>query len=415
MGIGNAALELLIALRRAEYLKPGGAVAEIGAQQLSNSLLSAPERVAYLGGLFGNDRPLALPPPSAELESEQDWEILTAPFARDFWRWLGFQYTAIDIDGSPDSIPLDLNYDSVPPEAIGKYNLVTNFGTTEHVTNQLNAFNVIHDLTATDGIMLHEVPAQGMFNHGLLNYNFKFFWLLMRSNGYKFIYADFLPAERASTFPNNIEEYLNASELEKERRRRHDYNAVDAGWLLAMQKSFDMPFIPPVDVNTGMPTENKTLKERYWTVFEPDRFDAWQASAAKARDAKSREASKPSDNLLSPDQSAQAEQASAPSESALSFNSWRIGALLKRWRMIIRRVVHNSDATAYNSDAIVQGIANQSDMIRRKLDALNRVMHELREIQKAQLAMQRQAAEAIRQVWATSPNPAKTEERSGPV
>jgi hypothetical protein len=43
------------------------------------------------------------------------------------------------IDGRPGSIPLDLNYDPAPNESLGKYQLVTNFGTIEHVANQLNA------------------------------------------------------------------------------------------------------------------------------------------------------------------------------------------------------------------------------------------------------------------------------------
>ena len=58
------------------------------------------------------------------------FSIQYAPFARDFWHWLGFQYAAIDIDGSPGSIPLDLNFDSIPTEHNGRYSLVTNFGTT---------------------------------------------------------------------------------------------------------------------------------------------------------------------------------------------------------------------------------------------------------------------------------------------
>jgi hypothetical protein len=36
----------------------------------------------------------------------------------------------------------------VPPEHKRKYHLVTNFGTTEHVANQIPAMKIIHDLTA---------------------------------------------------------------------------------------------------------------------------------------------------------------------------------------------------------------------------------------------------------------------------
>jgi hypothetical protein len=431
MGIGRAATELLIKLRTAGYLGPQSAVIEVGAQQLAGSFFSEPERITLLGEVFGVDRPSPFVRPSSELSDNPDWDILTAPFARELWHWLGFEYAAVDIDGSPDSIPLDLNYDSVPVAARNKYNLVTNFGTTEHVPNQLNAFKIIHELTAPNGIMVHEVPAQGMFNHGMINYNFKFFWLLMRSNGYKFIHADFTAAEAYAGFPDNVVEYLNASTLGPS-QRLPDYKAVDAGWLLVMQKPFDIDFVPPIDVNTGTPTDIESLRERYWTVFEPDRFDEWQASVAKAGPA--REESIPSLDNSPPALGVPAKPSSPPPslQGATDSGSWRLGAVIKPWR-IIRRLVRNSDVTAQATgqvlprvvegisnqsdllnrkiDAIVEGIGNQSDLIRRKLDALNRVMHELREIQKAQLAMQRQAADMIRQLTNTAGNSQQTDKR----
>ena len=114
-----------------------------------------------------------------------------APLARGFWTWLGCTYAAIDIDGTPGSIPLDLNVDDAPAAARGAFHLVTNFGTTEHIANQLNVFKVIHDLAVPGGVFVHEVPAQGMWNHGLVNYNPKFFWMLARSNGYEVIFMDY--------------------------------------------------------------------------------------------------------------------------------------------------------------------------------------------------------------------------------
>ena len=74
----------------------------------------------------------------------------------------------------------------------------------------------------------------------------------------------------------------------------------------------------------------------------------------------------------------------------------------------LKRMVRNSDATvqgiANQSDLINQRlhaveaeISSQSDLLGRKLDTLIKVMNELREVHKAQLAMQRSAAEAIKQ------------------
>jgi hypothetical protein len=50
------------------------------------------------------------------------------------------------------------------------FDLVINAGTTEHVSNQENAFRVIHDLTKRGGMMNHEVPAGGMIDHGFFSY-----------------------------------------------------------------------------------------------------------------------------------------------------------------------------------------------------------------------------------------------------
>jgi hypothetical protein len=85
------------------------------------------------------------------------------------------RYAAIDVSDTPGNIPLDLNFDSVPRRMRHRFQLVTNFGTTEHVANQLNGFRIIHDLTTLGGVMLHALPGEGGLNHGMFNYKFNFF------------------------------------------------------------------------------------------------------------------------------------------------------------------------------------------------------------------------------------------------
>jgi hypothetical protein len=281
VGIGVEIVELLIGLRNSGHVRQHAAVMEIGAQQLANSFLSAPDRIAHLGKLFGVDRMFSLPRPMPSHIVHGDVEHLNAdaPFARDFWHWLQFNYAAIDIDGSPGSIPLDLNYDSVPSEVVGKYDLVTNFGTTEHIANQLNAFKVIHDLTRHGGIMAHALPAQGMLNHGLVNYNLKFFWMLARSNGYRFLHANFVQSPEFYGLPDYIVDFLNSTSLIPVDRSRL-FKVADASILLVMEKAFDIAYVPPIDVPTGTQTEIESLKKRYWTVFEPDAFERLRANGA---------------------------------------------------------------------------------------------------------------------------------------
>ncbi len=270
MGIGSADLEVFIKLREAGLFPDRTSVMEVGAQQLAPSFLSAKDRLEYLGRLFGTARELDLPLLAQADYSRDNVLETTAPYARVFWEWLGLDYAAIDIDGSASSIPLDLNYDDAPAGAKGKYGLVTNFGTTEHVANQLNAFKVIHDLTAHRGIMIHHLPAQGTFVHGLFNYDFKFFWMLGRSNGYGFIFADFAYGLPPRKLPQDILGFLDAYVAAPGKLR--DFTVPDAAIVAVMQKNFDIPFVPPIDVPTGARTDIKSLKERYWTVFEPDAF-----------------------------------------------------------------------------------------------------------------------------------------------
>jgi hypothetical protein len=271
MGIGSDAIELLIRLQEGGLVRKGASVIEIGAQQLANSFLLAEDRLRALGLAYGIERPFALaaPKPTHVVHGELEHLDPQAPAARDFWQWLGFKYACIDIDGSPDSIPLDLNFDDAPSDNIGKYNLVTNFGTTEHVANQLNAFKIIHELTAIDGLMVHFLPAQGMFNHGLVNYNLKFFWMLARSNHYKSVWADYDQALEQYNLPLNIVDFIRETNPEPNAHLA-DYRGADGLLKVVMQKTVDFPYVPPIDVPTGTRTDNAELKKRYWTVFDPD-------------------------------------------------------------------------------------------------------------------------------------------------
>jgi len=267
MGLAVATIELLIRLRQDGSMPISGAVVEIGAQQLSNAFLRARDRLEFLGQLFGVTTKLDLPVPGAkpigvELLSE------TAPLARQFWEWLGFEYASIDINGSPNSIPLDLNYDVLPDWARRKFDVVTNFGTTEHVANQFNAFKIIHDLTAPGGIMIHAVPAQGWVNHGFLKYDPKWFWMLARSNDYRWLDFDYTSRGQIADLPDNVIEAIAAHRPDIAERKAQ-YKVMDAGLWATFQKVRDIEFIPPLDVNTGTKTTNAALIERYWTVFAP--------------------------------------------------------------------------------------------------------------------------------------------------
>jgi SAM-dependent methyltransferase len=179
MGLGLALLRDLVELKRSGAIDGARRVVEIGSQQLADSFLDAPE-IDEIYRLFGHE---PVPQPAAVGAGNF---TKRAPLARPFWTSLSLDHAAIDIDG--DVIRLDLNDAVTPPELRGAFDLVINAGTTEHIANQANAFRVIHDLTGTGGVMYHEVPAGGMFDHGLVNYQPKFFAQMAQQNDYDVLF-----------------------------------------------------------------------------------------------------------------------------------------------------------------------------------------------------------------------------------
>jgi hypothetical protein len=266
MGLGADIVTVVTRLHQQGYLTKPTSIVEIGAQQLNNSFLRDRDGVEKLGKLFGAKTPLSLPAATQAQIVDGGIEDLSrdAPLARQFWEWLGFDYTAIDIDGSPRSIPLDLNYDSVPKWAKRKFDVTTNLGTTEHVANQLNAFKIVHDLTAHNGIMIHSLPAQGFVNHGLVNYNPKFFWMLARSNDYKWVYFNYRGSKDAVDIPSNVIESVIPYDPDIANRNP---KVINAGLTVVLQKFRDIEFVAPLDVNNDAKAPNEEVRTRYWTVF----------------------------------------------------------------------------------------------------------------------------------------------------
>ena len=104
------------------------------------------------------------------------------------WEFLDLstvEYLAYDIFPGPKTRIVDLNRDAAPAEHQGVFDCVFNFGTTEHVFNQYNAFKVIHSVTRVDGFIFHQVPTSGYVNHGYWIYSPRMFLELAEANDYR--------------------------------------------------------------------------------------------------------------------------------------------------------------------------------------------------------------------------------------
>lgn len=110
--------------------------------------------------------------------------------ARDLYsHWGIHNYTSFDLF-DPRAENVDLNVDL---ERTDSWDIVTNFGTSEHLFNQFAFMKNCHDLTKTKGITLHVVPISSGMDHGLINYHPTFFRSLALANSYEILDFRYVP------------------------------------------------------------------------------------------------------------------------------------------------------------------------------------------------------------------------------
>ena len=85
----------------------------------------------------------------------------------------GTIHTSIDINGMDGALPYDL---AKPISDKFNFDVLTNYGTTEHVENQYECFRNIHNMVKIGGLMIHGVPLIGNWpGHCRYYYNRHFF------------------------------------------------------------------------------------------------------------------------------------------------------------------------------------------------------------------------------------------------
>jgi hypothetical protein len=178
----------------------------------------------------------------------------------------GLDYVAFDTFTAGRTRAFDLNFASLPQDMHGTFDVVANYGTSEHVANQFNVFKVAHEALKVGGIMLNNVPFYGMVDHGLFNYHPKFFCSLMANNNYEPIYWDFSDIFKASDTYEKLSFAVNGHKWEGK--------YVGSAMMNVMfRKASDAPFAPPTDamdardVHVQPPRVNEMLGgPTYWLL-----------------------------------------------------------------------------------------------------------------------------------------------------
>lgn len=94
--------------------------------------------------------------------------------AKEYYTRLGANHVSLDINGKDGAIVVDL-CKSIDTDFVDRFNLLTNYGTTEHVEKQYCAFKNIHKMVQVGGMMVHSIPLVGSWGgHCPYHYSNKF-------------------------------------------------------------------------------------------------------------------------------------------------------------------------------------------------------------------------------------------------
>jgi len=118
--------------------------------------------------------------------------------ARAIYKWIFncTDYFAIDNGSDDPKYRRDLNY----PITLGRqFDIMINNGTSEHIFNQANVFQIMHDHTKTGGFMIHYTVGLGWLDHGFYNVQPHFFLDLSKYNRYELVSCAYV--NTLTTFP----------------------------------------------------------------------------------------------------------------------------------------------------------------------------------------------------------------------
>ncbi|HBJ82274.1 MAG TPA: hypothetical protein DDZ88_00030 [Verrucomicrobiales bacterium] len=105
------------------------------------------------------------------------------------WSYLGFNsVTSVDVsDYEEATTRLDLNEQHVPEKLRGKFDVVFDGGTIEHVFHLPNALRNLHELTKVGGVIIHQTPSLPLIDHGFYMFSPTFFHDYYTANGYEIV------------------------------------------------------------------------------------------------------------------------------------------------------------------------------------------------------------------------------------
>jgi len=184
---------------------------------------------------------------------------------RDVYLAAGFDYVSADVNEEGGACFVDLNYWPNEAASLGKFDVVTNFGTTEHVANQASAFATVHHLLRPGGVAIHHVPMVHYLNHALVNLTPRFLLGLAGLNDYTILstYVQSHCIDQALDFHYGPDLLF----MPGVREMLIDSTLATMAFIV-IRKNSDLAFIPPIDVGPDLERFRRLL-ERGMQHYNP--------------------------------------------------------------------------------------------------------------------------------------------------
>lgn len=176
---------------------------------------------------------------------------INCTFVGELMDLCGMSYLSFDIANGYRTMAFDLNSEQVASTLSGSFDLVLNFGTTEHVMNQHNAMRVIHDAAKVGGYIIHEVPCIGFSDHGYVCYTPRFFFDLAGYNEYEVISFSYGTPVDGNELTKLIHDYAGYFPA-LESFRPIDYQPKDIPLRIVLRKVKAAPFRTPMERSTSV-------------------------------------------------------------------------------------------------------------------------------------------------------------------
>jgi SAM-dependent methyltransferase len=183
------------------------------------------------------------------------------------------EYVSIDVcPGLKNTHILDLNFDKLPTRLHGSFDVVFNFGTTEHIFNQWNCFEVIHDALKVDGVAYHQLPASGYLDHGYYCYTPLFFRELAKANGYEIEQLAVTAAGESRIDALAVQARVGDTLLKAEGHLGENNRIPSLNIHVLLRKTRNAPFRVSLEIATAHSAADRGILARYGETPPMTRF-----------------------------------------------------------------------------------------------------------------------------------------------